>query len=123
MAKKVASADSKKPSEIGDFIKSTLSSVFQAVDDVNYEDMSGRGLKISVVDNFGGRPKPVGNRFTFEMPDAVTFDIAVTVAESSSVSGGLDLKVAKIGSDLGGEQSTVSRVNFAIPIKKNFEND
>ena len=123
MSKKAAPIETEKSSEIGDFIKSTLSSVFQAIDEVNYHDMSDGGLKIQIVSPFGGRPKPIGNKFTFEMPSSVSFDIAITASESSSVNGGIDLKIAKLGSDLAGGQSTVSRVNFDIPITKNFEND
>ncbi len=124
MAKKGKTEGEKQPpSEIGEFIKTTLASVFHAIDDANYTDMAEGPFRIFVGTGGGGKGKPIGQKYTFEMPATITFDIAVTATDSSTVNGGIDLKIAKIGSDVAGAQSKVSRVSFEIPITKNFGDD
>ena len=111
--------------EISTFIQSTLHSIYKAVSESNFMDMSDGGISILMggVGPLGGRPKPVTNICKFEIPEGVQFDIAISVSENSSIDGGLDLKVAKVGANSRGESSTVSRVNFTIPITRtaNYE--
>lgn len=111
--------------EIETFVESTLASVFHAVHAANYIDMSGGGIYVTAGGSGlgGGQSYPLGNKFEFAMPSDVAFDIAITVAENSKIKGGIDLKVAKIGSDLEGSRASVSRVQFAIPVKVRRSND
>lgn len=116
MAKKVGTVAEAKRTEIEVFVASTLASIFEAVHSANYTDMTGGGLYVLVGGGLTGQSYPIGNKFEFKMPDSVTFDIAVTATENTKVNGGIDLKVAKLGSDLEDVRASVSRVQFAIPI-------
>lgn len=116
MAKKVGAVAGAKRTEIEVFVASTLASIFEAVHSANYTDMTGGGPYVLVGGGLTGQSYPIGNKFEFKMPESVTFDIAVTATENTKVNGGIDLKVAKLGSDLEDVRASVSRVQFAIPI-------
>ena len=119
MSKSHEKTPPKQASEIQAFVHETLSSIFDAVDQANEKNMSNSSVQIRIGGSPLGKSRPIGNQFTFEMPSEVAFDIAVTASEDSKINGGLDLKIAKIGSDVAAGNSKVSRVNFAIPITKN----
>jgi hypothetical protein len=100
--------------EIQAFVQTTLVSIYDAITETNYTPMT-EGIGISISSTTQPRPKPI-NQVSFEMPRSVKFDIAITATEDSSVNGGLDLKIAKFGTELSGSQSSVNRVEFEVPV-------
>jgi Trypsin-co-occurring domain 2 len=58
----------------------------------------------------------------FDMPDSVTFDIAVGVKRAGSAKGGFKVQVFSIGANGGGERtvegSNVSRIQFTVPFNR-----
>jgi len=58
-------------------------------------------------------------RSTFEMPNKVSFDIAVTAKRTTQGGGGLKVQVFSVGGGVDGrhasESETVSRISFEVP--------
>ena len=56
---------------------------------------------------------------TFEMPNKVSFDIAVTAKRTTQGGGGLKVQVFSVGGGVDGrhasESETVSRISFEVP--------
>jgi hypothetical protein len=101
-ANKGANAD-----ELRAFVSSTLQAIFDGIrdsqKDANLTNQRGRGAS------------------AFDLPREVTFDIAVTAKSIGGKSGKLKLEVFSVGANVGGEKSdensTVSRVSFAVPFQ------
>ena len=88
--------------ELSIFVSSTLRAIAAGVEEA---------ARMSQVESSGGRS-------SYEMPDKVGFDVAVTAKRSGETSKGLKIEVFKVGGGLEGERSdgneTVSRIQFEV---------
>ena len=106
--------------ELDEFVKSVLSKIVSGIREA--QEVEGVGAFI-VPAGIGGHDYATHPRVSIKArlsSTIVDFDIAVTVEDSKSTSGGGGLKVAGIGANLEGKSSAkdtrVSRIQFAVPI-------
>jgi hypothetical protein len=106
--------------ELKEFVKTVLSQIVSGIREAQGIDGVGAFIVPSQIGghDYASHPRvSIKARLTSTIVD---FDIAVTVEESTSKSGGGGLKVAGIGAALEGESlskdTRVSRIQFAVPI-------
>lgn len=106
--------------ELDEFVKTVLSKIVSGIREA--QEIEGVGAFI-VPSGIGGHDYANHPRVSIKArlsSTIVDFDIAVTVEEGKTASGGGGLMVAGIGAKLEGESSwkdtRVSRIQFAVPI-------
>jgi hypothetical protein len=99
MADSAAAVDN---DELSAFVSSTLRAIAAGVDEA---------ARLSKEDKEKGFS-------TFEMPNKVAFDVAVTARKSGEKGGGVKIEIFKIGGGLEGKRTegheTVSRIQFEV---------
>jgi hypothetical protein len=105
---------------LDEFVRTVLRDIVKGIRDA--QEIDGVGAFI-VPSGIGGHDYAKHPRVSIKSllsSTIVDFDIAVTVEESSSVSGSGGLKVVGIGADLKGDSAykdtRVSRIQFGVPI-------
>ena len=100
--------------ELREFVRETLTAILAGIREAQ-----------DVVNPFEGRQGVVnpGWNDTSDMPDhvqSVSFDVAVTASDQSTMGGkgGIKVWAAEIGGQMANqtENSTISRVSFSVPI-------
>jgi hypothetical protein len=99
----VVSEDKVNNEELTAFVTSTLNAIAEGVE---------QAAELS-------RAHKTSGYSTFEMPETVQFDVAVSARSSGELGGGLKLKVFDVGAEGGGKKTssseTISRIVFEIP--------
>ena len=106
--------------ELDEFVKTVLENVLSGIREA--QDVDGIGPFV-IPSMIGGHDYAKHPRVSIKAhltSTIIDFDIAVTIEESSTVSGEGGIKVAGIGAKMEGDSSTkdtrVSRIQFAVPI-------
>ena len=103
--------------ELKDFIKGVLSDITEAIKESQAELNNGAIIN-PTASNTDGNKVAVG-KIDYRLQE-VYFDVLVSVEseESSTTSGGLDIKIASIGANGQGRvaEEKTSRVKFSIPL-------
>lgn len=106
--------------ELDEFVTSILSDIVKGIQDAQASDSVGKYVAPSGI---GGHDYAKHNRVSSGgrlSSTIVDFDIAVTVEETSNVSGSGGIKVAGIGASIDRDSLSkdvrVSRIQFAVPL-------
>jgi hypothetical protein len=88
--------------ELSAFVSSTLRAIAAGVDEAAQMSRANKERGFS----------------SFEMPDKVAFDVAVTARKSGEKSGGVKIEILRMGGGIEGKRSegheTVSRIQFEV---------
>ena len=113
------SADTLDEAELKLFVSKTLKAIIGGIADA---DRFTRPIDAGVIVNQEGRI-PLQHQVRFDLPEDVSFDVAVTVTRNSGKRGGLKLEVLSVGANIGSESgrghSLASRVSFKVPMSWN----
>ncbi len=106
--------------ELDEFIKAVLTKIVSGIREAQKVENVGAFI---VPSNIGGHDYANHPRVSTKAllsSTIVDFDIAVTVEDSASTSGGGGLKIAGVGANIEGnslsKDTRVSRIQFAVPV-------
>lgn len=103
--------------ELKEFIKTALSDITGAVSELQAELKNGAVINPTL-------PYPVSMRTVKALDDSegnrvvsdISFDIAVTIADSKGANAGLSVFSIGIGGKMNSKEQNVSRISFSIPV-------
>ncbi len=103
--------------ELRDFVSMILREIVLGVKDAQPFVKEQGGTLVPSVDREEGRMiLPISSELEVRLVDYVEFDVALTVIKGDDTKLGFTLSVINIGGGTKGEQSTVSRVKFKVPV-------
>jgi len=106
--------------ELDEFITKVLSKIVSGIREAQKIESDGAFIVPSGIGGHNYAKHPRVSISGLLSSTIVDFDIAVTVEENTTTSGGGGLKIAGIGANLEGGSSSkdtrVSRIQFAVPI-------
>lgn len=99
--------------ELKEFIKGTVSSIANAVTELN-EEMKDTGLKVNPErgGHFDGTVYDNDNHVIHN----IKFDLQITAAEKSEAGGGIKINVLKAGISSATNDQTVSTIHFSLDV-------
>jgi len=109
-----------KPVELRDFISNTLVQIIEGVSNAQEYALS-KDAEINPSEGFASNFEKLSRTLkSHRLVHIVEFDVAVTVAESKQLSGGIGIVVPELSigyrGTIGNEKSAISRIRFSIPL-------
>jgi len=102
--------------ELKDFVKSAISDIVEGVRSARSDLGSSVAIGTTSHSTVSQLPTSVVQDSTGKLYSVVSFDVAVTTADTTEGGGGIQIAPFKLGATVSGSSETVSRIQFALTL-------
>jgi len=105
--------------ELKDFVKSAINDIVEGVRSAQSDVGDSVAIGTTGHNALRDAPTSVVQDSTGKLYSVVSFDVAVTTADTTEGGGGIQIAPFKLGATVSGSSETVSRIQFALTLSLN----